>query len=283
MTASLTSATGSWPVRPSPASNGSARTLRTPAHSPSPAELPGRDRRPLPVRDDAPRVLVLDSNLLTAEAISLALNQMTYLARFVVPVTPGHLRDVMEWRPGLALIDVDSVEPATSIECVGVLRARDVPVAVMSGRADTYFLGECVDAGAAWVVDKGSPIVALSRDIARLLAGEEVLREDRRLALTGSFRREARARRDRMAPFGVLTHREQHVLAELMDGHGADAIARRASVSTSTVRSQIKAVLQKLGVNSQLAAAALASQAGWAYELDGRPPVPAVPAAHPGG
>jgi len=34
-------------------------------------------------------------------------------------------------------------------------------------------------------------------------------------------------------------------------------------VSISTVRSQIKAILQKLGVNSQLAATALVQQAGW--------------------
>jgi DNA-binding NarL/FixJ family response regulator len=269
VTLGVSPTTGTWPSHPMPGSNGSAGTLRTPGPTALPVVLPDRERR-APAADDAPRVLVLDSNLLTAEAISLALAQMAYVTRFVVPVTPAHLRDVVGWQPRLALLDIDSVEPATSIECVAVLRAEGVPVAVMGGRSDDFLLGECVDAGAACVVDKASPITALSRDITRLLAGEVVLREDRRLALAGTYRQESRARRDRLAPFAVLTRREQHVLAELMDGHAADAIARRASVSTSTVRSQIKAVLQKLGVNSQLAAAAMASQAGWSLEPDRR-------------
>jgi DNA-binding CsgD family transcriptional regulator len=39
-------------------------------------------------------------------------------------------------------------------------------------------------------------------------------------------------------------------------------------VSISTVRSQIKSILQKLGVNSQLAAVAMARQAGWGGDPD---------------
>ena len=66
--------------------------------------------------------------------------------------------------------------------------------------------------------------------------------------------------------FAVLTEREKFVLAELMEGHGAEQIAKAAVVSISTVRSQIKAILQKLGVNSQLAAVAMARRAGWSPE-----------------
>jgi hypothetical protein len=60
-----------------------------------------------------------------------------------------------------------------------------------------------------------------------------------------------------------------------MDGHAPEAIARRSSVSVLTVRSQIKAILQKLGVNSQLAAVSVAQRAGWTLdmvELDGHRP-----------
>ncbi len=60
-----------------------------------------------------------------------------------------------------------------------------------------------------------------------------------------------------------LTPREQEVLRDLMDGRSAEAIARASYVSLATVRSQIRAVLQKLAVNSQLAAVAKARQAGW--------------------
>jgi DNA-binding CsgD family transcriptional regulator len=63
--------------------------------------------------------------------------------------------------------------------------------------------------------------------------------------------------------FSDLTSRERLVLSDLIDGYHASAIAERACVSVATVRTQIRSILQKLGVNSQLAAVALARQAGW--------------------
>ena len=48
-----------------------------------------------------------------------------------------------------------------------------------------------------------------------------------------------------------------------MAGESAETIAEQVVVSLTTVRSQIRAILLKLGVNSQLAAVALAREAGW--------------------
>ena len=70
----------------------------------------------------------------------------------------------------------------------------------------------------------------------------------------------------RLRLFATLTEREEVVLAELLEGHCAEEIAKAAFVSISTIRSQIKSILQKLGVNSQLAAVALARRAGWSLE-----------------
>ncbi len=72
-----------------------------------------------------------------------------------------------------------------------------------------------------------------------------------------------RADDERLAPFRALSPREQAVLAGLLAGDSAETIAHRSYVSLATVRSQIRAVLLKLGVNSQLAAVALAREAGW--------------------
>jgi DNA-binding NarL/FixJ family response regulator len=51
----------------------------------------------------------------------------------------------------------------------------------------------------------------------------------------------------------------------LMDGASAEEIANASLVSLPTIRSQIRAVLQKLGVRSQVAAVAAAHRAGWHY------------------
>jgi two-component system nitrate/nitrite response regulator NarL len=60
-----------------------------------------------------------------------------------------------------------------------------------------------------------------------------------------------------------LSGREREVLAMLMDGLGAAAMANRLGTSVSTVRSQIGGVMTKLGVHSQREAISLAFRSGW--------------------
>ena len=86
-------------------------------------------------------------------------------------------------------------------------------------------------------------------------------------------RRRAQAQA-RLAPFEALTPREREVLAALAVGRSADEIAEEQVVSVATVRSHIRGVLDKLGVNSQVAAVALAWQRGWAADAVPSDPVP---------
>ena len=67
-----------------------------------------------------------------------------------------------------------------------------------------------------------------------------------------------------------LTVREREVLAHLMRGRTVREIATVGVVSEATVRTQVKAILAKLDVTSQIAAVGLAHQVGW------RPPQLAV-------
>jgi DNA-binding CsgD family transcriptional regulator len=59
-----------------------------------------------------------------------------------------------------------------------------------------------------------------------------------------------------MARMQSLTPRERTVLRLLYAGDGVRSISDMLDVSEATVRSHVKAVLQKLKVNSQLAAVA---------------------------
>lgn len=69
--------------------------------------------------------------------------------------------------------------------------------------------------------------------------------------------------------FDQLSLREQEVLFALMNGATAREICKQDFVSLSTVRSQIRSILSKLGVNTQLAAVSLAYQTGWDPERRG--------------
>jgi DNA-binding CsgD family transcriptional regulator len=60
-----------------------------------------------------------------------------------------------------------------------------------------------------------------------------------------------------------LTPKETQVLADLMAGRNAKTIAHASGLSEATVRTHIRSVLAKFGVNSQLAAVVLARDLGF--------------------
>jgi two-component system nitrate/nitrite response regulator NarL len=60
-----------------------------------------------------------------------------------------------------------------------------------------------------------------------------------------------------------LSRREREILGHLMRGATVAEIAANGVVSEATVRTQVKSILIKLEVSSQLAAIAVARRAGW--------------------
>jgi len=68
---------------------------------------------------------------------------------------------------------------------------------------------------------------------------------------------------ERWAALMQLTPKERQVLLALMRGATAREISKECYVSLPTVRSQIRGILSKLGVSSQLAAVAVAYRSAW--------------------
>jgi len=65
------------------------------------------------------------------------------------------------------------------------------------------------------------------------------------------------------APADRLTPAQQAILDLMAEGLQDDAIARRAGLSTTTVRRHIAAIMKRLGVSSRFAAGAAAQRRGW--------------------
>ena len=74
-----------------------------------------------------------------------------------------------------------------------------------------------------------------------------------------------------------LTPKETQVLADLMAGRNAKSIARSSGLSEATVRTHIRSVLAKFGVNSQLAAVVLARDLGFDPLIGGPSDAPSNP------
>jgi DNA-binding NarL/FixJ family response regulator len=88
----------------------------------------------------------------------------------------------------------------------------------------------------------------------------DVEERERLLRLAHRRRRELVELERRIAS---LSAREEQVLGELMHGRPVHDIAARCSVAEATVRTQVKSILSKLGVSSQLAAVGVAHRVSW--------------------
>ena len=211
------------------------------------------------------RILVGGGDLL-AGAIASALEVHGFATRSMVPREP-EIHGGIEWNPNLVIFDVRSLDVASGTALIDRMRGARIRVCVIDVADDEDRLNAWAGAGSSALIDGGEPFDELCRTIIRLLRSGSLEQPARRspfsLTQTQAFEK---PRDPQLNKFAVLTERERVVLAELMEGHSAEEIATSAFVSISTVRSQIKAILQKLGVNSQLAAVALARRVDWSLD-----------------
>jgi DNA-binding NarL/FixJ family response regulator len=211
------------------------------------------------------RAVIVDDHRLLAQSIALALR----LEGIDCSVATLDDRDVLMQGltndpPDVVLLDLDlggSIGDGTDL--VGPLTGAGVRVLVLSASTDPVRLGAALEAGAMGVLSKTEPIDVLLTAAARAARGEPAMSETRRrdLLLSAVERRVRRA--VSLEPFDRLSEREAEVLRSLALGHSVATIATQAHVSEATVRSQVRGVLTKLGVGSQLEAVAQAHRSGW--------------------
>jgi two-component system NarL family response regulator len=76
----------------------------------------------------------------------------------------------------------------------------------------------------------------------------------------------------------ALTRREEEILRQLMLGFSNKIIAKKLAVTTGTVKTHVKAILQKLDAKSRTEAAAIAQRRGILEEEGELPPAEMTPA-----
>ena len=133
---------------------------------------------------------------------------------------------------------------------------------MVSGTTQRAAFGAAVESGAVGWVGKSAPFGDLVAAVRRAAEGRTVVHSAARAPLLDELARHRQRARDNASALARPSPRETDALAEL-SGSMRTHIAADYVVSVATVRSEICAVLSKLGVNSQLAAAALARLAGF--------------------
>ncbi len=206
------------------------------------------------------RLLVVEEHALMAAGLQLALTERRWEVETNCASTARDVIDHAErFAPQCILLDTHLRNGVgRGIDLIEPLSATGARVVMLTAERRRTVLAECLEAGAVGWIGMHAPLDDVDSTLGRVLSGAAILGRTERAELLEHLRLERSRAMRAQATFDQLTHREALVLAALADGLSADEIAREHFVALTTVRSQIRAVLQKLGVRSQLAAVALA-------------------------
>jgi DNA-binding NarL/FixJ family response regulator len=212
-------------------------------------------------------VLIIDDHELFSTSLTMALRALGFDAH-QIPV--ARIRDFMSRSTGgpvgLVVLDLDLGRDSDGnwvhgSDLVKDLRGLGWKVLIVSGSVDQPGVAASIAAGAIGSVPKSSTFDRLTNTVVIAADNKPIMTEiehQRWLALHRRYRAQEVELSRRLSR---LSNREREVLELLAEGHRAGSIAERFVVSLTTVRTQIRAILTKLEVNSQLEAVALIRQA----------------------
>lgn len=211
------------------------------------------------------RVAIAEDHRLLAQSVELALRaEGLDVVTADLSGEEAFLESLAAGSDLLVLLDLDLGEPLVDgVRLIPGLRARGASVLVVTGTTERLRIAAAVEAGAIGYVAKLEPFDVLLAHVLHAVKGEQVLDECERHELLARLRAARKDTQLRLAPFRQLTPRESCVLDELARGKSVESIAAEWVVSEATVRTQVRGVLTKLDVRSQLAAVAKARAAGW--------------------
>ncbi|TCK20966.1 LuxR C-terminal-related transcriptional regulator [Pseudonocardia endophytica] len=208
-------------------------------------------------------ILIVDDHELVGSSLAQSLRHEGEDARFQpVRSAAGVLETAGRTERGLIVLDLDLGRDPEGNRIDGVRLVEPLVragwrVVVLSGSSDAGRIGSALAAGGFVWVPKNAPFPTLLAAIREARQGRSVMPAGRREELIEMHRRREGERRDLVTKLDKLTQREKEVLALLAAGKRAQAVADHFVVSLATVRTQIRAVLTKLEVGSQLEAVAL--------------------------
>lgn len=213
------------------------------------------------------RVCIVDDHALFAESLQIALELEGHDVKRVPLPKDLHsattlLPQVQRYKPDIMLLDLD-LGNADGSALIEPASRSGTAVVVVTGSTDRARWGLCMRYGARKVLPKTGPLNDILATIRRISEGRTVTTPEERDELVRFWQEERKEVQELNGRLARLTQRESQVLGMLMEGHQVRDIAVHSTVSEATVRTQVKSILSKLEVTSQLAAVGLAHHAGW--------------------
>ncbi|MFB9151144.1 helix-turn-helix transcriptional regulator [Roseovarius ramblicola] len=193
-----------------------------------------------------PEVIVADRQLIVCQGLGSLVAQMAQVRLGPFATDQASLRKALSARRGPRIVILGVRLADADLGRVLEMLRRDhasVLVVVVVEESEFAFIRTAVKAGANSVCLMGHVLTTLPRVLGRLVEGHCILPVDVMRRLTGE-----RAE--------TLSRREHEILGLLTDGLTNFQVSARLGLSENTVKYYLKAIYQKLGVNSRGAAIA---------------------------
>jgi two-component system nitrate/nitrite response regulator NarL len=172
---------------------------------------------------------------------------------------PGaSLKDVEVAVVDLALPDGDAFELIEHF----TLAEPQIMTLVLSASLESVRFARAVEAGAAGVLHKATPLQDLVAAVRRLKSGEALLSQDEILEMLRVISRERQQKQEVLQAIERLTPREIELLRALAEGLESREIAEKMNITVETERTHMVNILHKLGVHSRLQALVFAARHG---------------------
>jgi DNA-binding NarL/FixJ family response regulator len=213
-------------------------------------------------------VVIADDHTLFAETLELALGQEGFAtSRLRLPerhLTAAPLAsDLVRSGADTLLLDLDLGTNGDGVALIEPATRAGIDVVVLTGSDERSEWARAHEAGARKVMSKSRPMSEVLDVLHRLVDGLPVTSQDELDDLQHEIELRRAGQEEVWSRFKRLTLREAEVLGQLMQGHSVRDIAGFGYVAETTVRTQVKSILAKLAVSSQLAAVGLAREVDW--------------------
>lgn len=213
------------------------------------------------------RVLVVADFNLTADALRVTLtNGGFHVLSAPVPASRAEVRALdlrlRSFRPRAAILMQEIATPVDVNNATRTLTGLSrLPWLLLTTTPEGPRWGAGLAAGASAVLPMSIRVADLVATLTQLCQGQEVMTPSEKSRLVDLWS-DIGAQQQQLADgLASLTRREMQVLEELSQGRAVAQIAASRGVTVGTVRTQVKSILRKLGVSSQLAAVAALQRA----------------------
>ena len=214
----------------------------------------------------APKVIVIAEGHLVGEAIEVALAARSFeIESIQCPRSRAELmevrREISRFRAGVGLVVAEIDDLAQWRDALALVESIRMRWLVVTGSRDAARWGALIAAGCQGIVPMSAGLDVLTQALLAVSRGGLGMSNNAREQVLAEWERLGNSKRSLILRISALSPREWEVLEKLKEGLSIKAIAESGGVSEGTVRSQVRAIRQKLNVKSQLAAVAAYQQA----------------------